>query len=157
MQPIYLICGVPGAGKSWAARQLKDKFEYVAHDRCWTHPYLTPGPEEDPKFPTGAKSTHFDVLLDRARKGERPIVSECPFAERELVENLRRTGINVVPVFVIEEPHVVARRYFQREHKTIPPQNLTRAVSIKERAKEWRSFHGTSEEVLNHLKGLSHG
>ncbi len=31
-QKIYLVCGVPGSGKTWVCKQLTDKFQYVAHD-----------------------------------------------------------------------------------------------------------------------------
>lgn len=154
MQPVYLICGVPASGKSWVCRQLKDKFNYVPHDRCWEHPTLKPKPgDEDGEWPPGAKSTHLQVL-SREVHGNKPIVTECPFGERILKDALDAQGIEVKAYFVVEKPQVVIDRYRQRQKRT-PPQNvITRATTIEQRADEWAAPKGTSEEVLNLLIGL---
>jgi hypothetical protein len=74
-----------------------------------------------------------------------------PFAERKLREDLEHAGIKVVPVFVIEPPEVVAKRYYTREGKPLHKAAITRATSIRDRAGEWSAFGGTSDEVLEHL------
>lgn len=155
MQDVYLIVGVSGSGKSWVARQLADKFNYVPHDRCWTHPHAKPAEGLDPKWgPPGCKSTHFESLLAAAKESALPVLSEVPFAERKLREDLEKEHVHVVPVFVIEPPEVIAKRYRQREGKDLAKPALSRAISIVDRAKEWNSFFGTSDEVLKHLKEL---
>lgn len=155
MQDVYLVCGVSGSGKSWVARQLADKFYYIPHDRCWTHPKAKPAEGLDPKWgPPGCKSTHFETLRDAARSAERAVLSEVPFAERKLREDLEALKINVIPVFVIEDPAVIAKRYRQREGKDLAKPALSRAISIIDRAREWRAFHGTSDEVLKYLQDL---
>lgn len=153
MQPIYLIIGVPGSGKSWVARQLKDKYHYVAHDRCWVHPTLSPPDgDEDCDWPSGAKSTHIQVLVREAEKAQKPILTECPFGERPLKEELESHGLKVIPIFVIEYPRIVADRYRKRTGRIIPQASLTRATTIVNRADEWQAERGTSQEVLEILR-----
>jgi gluconate kinase len=152
-QPVYLVCGVPGAGKTWVCRQLKHKFHYVPHDKCWEHPTEKPTPgEDDSAWVPGAKSTHLQELVKAANGANKPVISECPFGERPLKDALESCGIEVRPIFVVEEPHVVLHRYRTREGKT-PGQNvLTRANTIRARAEEWKAPQGTSEEILITLR-----
>ncbi len=155
MQPVYLVVGVSGSGKSWVCRQLGDKFTYVPHDRCWEHPLAKPSEGLDPKWgPPGSKSTHVKMILQAAEKAETPVITEVPFAERKLREDLEAKGAKVIPIFVIEEPNVVSDRYHKREGKPLQKAAITRATSILERAREWNAFSGTSDEVLKHLKDL---
>lgn len=162
-QVIYLVGGVSGAGKSWACRQVTEKFHYIPHDRCWAHPERNSwdpsqtwaaGMGDDSCYLPGAKSTHLEVLLEAAFIAERPILTECPFGERPLREALEEAGIPVVPVFVIEDPEVVAERYENREGEPLPKAAHTRARTIVGRAQEWGAFYGTSDEVLEHLREL---
>ena len=160
---IYLVCGVSGSGKSWACRQAAERFHYIPHDRCWVHPDK---PAWDPahvwaadlgdesRYLPGAKSNHLEVLIAAAKLASKPLLTECPFAERNLREGLEAAGLHVIPVFVIEKPSLVASRYLKREGKKIPQAALTRADSIRHRAHEWRAFSGTSSEVLAYLKGV---
>lgn len=150
--PIFLICGVPGSGKSWVCRQLSDKFKYVPHDRCWSHHTLKPGDGIDEKWPAGAISNHLETILEESSKNNKPLITEIPFGERKLRDDLEGRGLEVKPFFVIEAPHIVASRYQQREGKPIPKNVHTRATSIIDRAKEWNAPHGTSGEILNLLK-----
>lgn len=135
MQKVYLICGVPGSGKSWVCEQLKDKFEYVSND--------------------AHIGENFEkAIFHAAKTAEKPILADCPFGERVLRDHLLGERLNVVPVFIVESPDVVSKRYFQREHHS-PGQNvLTRCASIGARAAEWKAFRGTSEQVLEHLRSL---
>jgi len=98
---VYLICGVPGSGKTWVCEQLRDDFIYVPHDIYFTE-YLP------------------DVMLRHVEEyGDRrqAYVTECPFGERIAREQLEAAGFEVRPFFVIEEPDVVAQRYSKREGK----------------------------------------
>ncbi len=161
---LVLACGVSGCGKSWACRQCTGRFHYIPHDRCWVHPDK---PSWDPKtawaadmkdesrYLPGAKSNHFEVLLEATKIATKPVLTECPFGERPLREQLEAAGIEVIPVFVVEPPALVAERYQKREGKPIPNAAFTRAGNIIDRAREWGAFFGTSDEVLEHLRKLS--
>lgn len=164
MQKIILVCGVSGAGKSWACRQVAEKFHYIPHDRCWTYPNKTAWDPsalwaadlgDDSRYLPGAKSNHVEVLIEAAKIAKKPILTECPFSERTIREQLETAGLEVFPVFVIEPPDVVQARYEKREAKTIPKNVYTRASSIQSRADEWGSFWGSSDAVLKYLKNLS--
>ncbi len=135
MSKVILLCGVPGAGKSWVIGQLGDKYHYVSHDQ----------------IPTREKLVRHCFA---AAAGPRPVVVDCPFAERLLRDELEASGMQVVPVFIVEAPGVVARRYEQREGKPATKATLTRALSIIDRANEWGARYGTSAEILQHLLGL---
>jgi dephospho-CoA kinase len=139
MQPIYLICGVPGSGKSWVCEQLQDKYHYVRHDD-----------HHD-------KHTLISEVRHHATSAQKPILVDCPFAERELKEKLLQYGISVTPLFVIEPPDVVKRRYEAREKKPVAKNVMTRAVTIQDRAKEWNAIAGNSNEILKYLKDLTNG
>lgn len=131
---VYLLAGVPGSGKSSVCEQLRDKFFYVSHDKCGD--FLS------------------KVILDISKSQKKPILTDCPFAERKLKDELEAQGLDVIPVFIVEDPNVIARRYELREKKPASKATLTRASSILERAREWNAFHGTSDEVLNHLRSI---
>lgn len=131
---IYLICGVPGSGKTWVCERLIGKFTYVPHD-------------DHLKDFVGAVSR-------AAFASDLPILSECPFGERLLKEKLESEGFYVVPLFVVEQPSVIEQRYTARERKPFPKAHATRAMSIKERAIEWGAVHGSSDEILAYLKAI---
>ncbi len=135
MKPIYLICGVPGSGKSWVCEQLLNKFNYLPHDS-----YMGGG--------------YAEALRMVSRTSSVPVLADCPFAERKLRDDLGRMGIQVQPFFIIEEPSVIQKRYQDRESKPIPRQHLTRAMSIQDRADEWEAPSGTSEEILKILREI---
>lgn len=149
---VYLVCGVSGSGKSWLCRQLKDKFNYVPHDQCWTHPTKKPDKGEDSKWAKGATSTHVKTIVEEAKKSDKPVLTECPFGERIVKEELEKAGLKVFPIFVIEDPRTVRNRYLAREKKVPGPEVLTRAKTIIKRADEWGSERGTSQQVLEILQ-----
>lgn len=156
MATVYLVCGVSGSGKSWVCRQLSDKFKYIPHDRCWYHPDAKPAEGLDPKWgPKGSKSTHVETIVKEAKDSDKPIITEVPFAERQVREELEKAGLKVKAVFVIEDPDIIQKRYAEREKKALHKAAVTRATSIKDRAREWKSFMGKSDEVLRYLKGLN--
>jgi gluconate kinase len=134
---IYLLVGVPGSGKSWVADQVGEKFEYVRNDDFMKQ-----------------KGGYLTALIDRAQSAIKPILCEAPFSISELKDPLERAGHKVIPVFIIENPWVVAERYAKRENKLIPRGHLTRMETYRQRAEQWDSFKGTSSEVLEHLKSI---
>lgn len=134
MQPCYLICGVSGSGKTWVCKQLTEKYIYIPHDEHMRD--------------------IAQVVKKMCRDAMRPIVTECPFGERVLRGAFETNGVKVIPYFVIERPEVVAKRYYDREGKTLPKSAETRASTIIERAIEWNAPWGTSTEILSKLKTL---
>jgi hypothetical protein len=131
---IYLLCGVPGSGKTWVIDQLHN-IAHVDHDS-----------HSRQKLIATAKSLAY--------ASKKPIVIDCPFDERSLKAELEACGLEVIPIFIVEEPSVVEARYMKRERKA-PSQNvLTRANTIMNKVREWGAFYGTSNEVLTHLREL---
>ncbi len=144
-QSIYLICGVSGSGKSWICRQLRDKFTYVEHDKFYAPPS---------KMHVTMCNRLYQTALKDAAKGDKPVITECPFAERTLREDLEKAGFKVIPYFVIEPTSVVQHRYRTREGKEVSAAVITRSVTIRKRADEWDAPSGTSNEILAMLKRL---
>ena len=137
MQPIYLVVGVPGSGKSWCCEQLTEKFEYINHDG---YIYLKrPG-------------HYLKVVLEKAKTAEKPLLIEAPFSVNETKDPLEKAGYNVIPVFIIEPEPVLRARYLKREKKLIPQGHITRMQTYAKRANEWKAFRGTSAEVYEYLK-----
>lgn len=134
MKKVFLLVGVPSSGKSWIAKQLKDRFQYVSHDDHIDKDY-------------------YDAIVKHFKNSDpKPILIETPFGMTELSESLKSKGIKVIPVFIREHPTILAQRYAERDGKSIPKGHLTRQVTYGERAKELGAFIGTSQEVLKHLK-----
>lgn len=138
-QPIYLVIGVPGSGKSWCCEQLTDKFEYVHHDGFI---YLKqPG-------------AYLRAVLEKAAVATKPLLIEAPFSVSETVGPLEAAGYTVKQIFIIEPPEVVSMRYLKREGKYIPKGHLTRMNTYAERAKAFGTFAGPSTNVLEFLKAV---
>lgn len=136
MKNVYLICGVPGSGKTWVARQLEDKFNYIPNDDFIGKDYI-------------------QELFRAARNSDKPVLADCPFGERLVRDELERRGTPVVPVFIVENAQLIKKRYEARDKKPIPSAHITRAINLSKRAEEWRAFYGTSQEVLEHLRALA--
>lgn len=132
--PLYLVCGVSGSGKTWVCKQLKEKFAYVPHDMHY--------------------NGIIKACMTKAMGTDKPLITESPFGERLQKEDLERVGFHVIPVFVIEDPDLIAKRYIAREGKPIQKAAFTRAHTIINRAKEWNAFYGTSDEVLKYLEKI---
>src|SRR5262245_42204825 len=128
---VYLVIGVPGAGKTWLCKQLPSSFNYVPHDRCWTHPSgAKPGPKYPDWGPPGSKSTHLETIVKEAKASLKPVVTEVPFGERRLRDELVSRGLKVVPLFVVEDPDTVAKRYANRERRPLPPAAAARVSTM---------------------------
>ncbi len=134
MPKIYIVAGVPASGKSWVCDQLKDKFLYLRHDDI----------QDIDKYAA--------AINVKAKSQDQSILGDCPFAERVLGENLEKYGHKPEFIFISEEPYILHMRYAKRG-KELPKAHITRQASIKERAKEWGCFLGTSSLVLEYLKG----
>lgn len=134
MQPCYLICGVSGCGKTWVCKQLKDKFTYIPHDEHY--------------------NDFVPVIVRACLSSEKPVITECPFAERITKSSLEIHGVEVIPYFVIEPTQKIMKRYYEREGKMPPQAAVTRASTIINRAIEWQAEFGTSDEVLEKLRNV---
>jgi hypothetical protein len=80
------------------------------------------------------------------------MLTECPFAERILREQLEARGLTVIPVFIVELASVVQTRYLAQRGRELPKASATRATSIVNRADEWGAVRGTSQQVLDYLR-----
>lgn len=154
---IYLVCGVPGAGKTWVCRQVKDKYTYVPHDE-----YID--------------GTLIAALKRAAQHSEKPLLTECPFGERVLKARLEMHGFKVHPMFISEHLTVISNRWGGREVKSnsspgLAPKNSQREKlllplstisriknnSIETRAKEWNAPCGPSTYILEVLLNGDNG
>lgn len=143
IQTIHMVCGVPGSGKSWVCEQLTQQFTYVKHDD-----HIRKGP-----LATSATNALVSAVIAAATKGK-PVLVDCPFAERELRSKLEAVGLTVVPYFIIEPTEIVKSRYERREGRPLPQPSVTRSVTIQERAHEWRAIWGSSEVILARLRAV---
>ncbi len=136
-QAVILLCGVPASGKTWVIKRLKDRFATVENDQ-----YIAHG------------KNYLSDVVEHAARGKLPVIVDCPFGEREFKVALESRGLEVYPFFIVESPLVIAQRYQVREGKPASKNILTRADSIGARAEEWGVPHGTSDEILEHLREL---
>lgn len=139
MAKIYLVCGVPGSGKTYVCEKLRHKFEYIHHDG-YIH-------LQNPQ-------AYLMEILRKANNPDKPLLIEAPFSISRTKDPLEAAGHEVIPVFIIEDPQVLSTRYRNRENKQIPQQHLTRMNTFAQRAHDWKSFRGTSDEVLEYLSAL---
>ncbi len=131
-QPIYLIVGTPGSGKTWVMDQLKDKFDILRHDDYGEFKY------------------YAKAIYQLQSVADKPILIETPFSVSQFM-----AALEVTPVFIIESDEVTRTRYETREGKPIPKGHLTRIQTYIDRAEELNAFSGTSAEVLAHLQKLA--
>lgn len=134
-QIIYLIVGAPGSGKTWVAKQLGDKFNYVPHDDYTDGDYVK-------------------ALINAGRVSRLPVLAETPFSVTQIIDPVRKAGIDIKPVFILESPHTTQSRYEKREGKPIPQGHLTRIETYRKRAKELRAPSGTSKDILDYLRSI---
>lgn len=135
MREVVLVCGVPGSGKSWVCQKLDGYlYEYVSHDTYREQINLV---------------KHIRELS--SKDCDRPILVDCPFAERSLRDSLLELGIAVKPYFIVEPTEVVQNRYLTREGRELPQASVTRSKTILNRANEWEAPRGTSEEIYEML------
>lgn len=136
MKKAYMVIGCPGSGKSWVCDQLKDAFDYVHHDL----------------YIGMAGDTYVKEIMKRASDATKPLLIEAPFSVSQIKDPLEAAGLKITPVFIQEDRGIISDRYMKRENKEIPKGHLTRQETYRQRADEWKSFKGTSSQVLEHLK-----
>jgi hypothetical protein len=130
---IYLLVGVPGSGKTWVCNQLKHLYTHIAHDDY-------------------QKGGYIEAILE-AIPSSKPLLIETPFSMSKVFGPLIDKGLAVECVFMLERHSVLKARYMAREGKEIPKGHLTRQDTYKQRAEASEAFYGSSEEVLEYLKG----
>lgn len=137
---IYLVVGVPGSGKTWVCNQLEGAFHLIRHDQF---------------IFVNQPGAYLKEVLKQAPIAIRPLLIEAPFSVSEIKDPLERAGHKVIPIFIIEDDKTLGDRYLKRENRIIPQGHLTRTKTYLNRAKELGAFFGTSNEVLNYLKGVA--
>jgi gluconate kinase len=140
-QQVYMIVAVPGSGKTWITNQIADRFTFVHHDGYIGH--------------INQPDAYVRAILKKADDATKPILIEAPFSMSQIQGPLEKAGYQVNPVFIQENPDVIARRYSNREGKPIPKGHLTRMKTYAQRAKQSGGFAGTSQQVLEYLKSVS--
>lgn len=129
---IYLICGAPGSGKTWVAKQLADKATWVPHDKH-------------------AVGEYYKALLAADGQGKQ-VIGEAPFRASVLIGQLQKAGAKVQPIYISEPDSVIAERYAQREGKPIPTQHLRTNARYASRAPK-----SSSSGVLKALRAALDG
>ena len=140
-QTVHLLCGVPGSGKTWVANKLttsshnEARFMYIPHDEHQVDQY-------------------YLYLVQAAKRGTVPVLAEAPFRVSVLIEELERFGLEVKTYYITDDESVIKARYEARSHKPFPKQHSSNLARYN--ARQW-DVRGTSDQILNHLKGLIHG
>lgn len=134
MQEIHLIVGVPGSGKTWVINQL-DKDPTL--EEC----YL-PVPHDNHSV-----EEYHKVLIDCAKRGEWPVIAECPFRASVLVEQLEKAGCIVNIYYLIEDLDETIARYELRDRKAYPKMHITNFFKYSQRSPRY-----TQIELLKALK-----
>ena len=133
---IYIVCGVPGSGKTWVLSHLEkvskdtsSRVSFVHHDDFIGRPDA------------------FRSEILRWHLGGDHVVADCPLQVRGLLAT-----ISAIPVFVIPDPVITAAQYEYRERRAIPKQHLGRIPHMRKLASDYGAFVGDSTNVLKHLK-----
>lgn len=137
--PVYIIVGSPGSGKSWVMNQLKARFHVIEQDD-----FINKRPKYNLALITAAESQTV----------KNPILTNTPFGVSDLMAFLEQNGVQARPVFLVEPEQVLRDRYRARSGKEIPVGHVTRQLTYRDRAEELGAFIGTSTQVLAHLKGV---
>lgn len=127
---IHLLCGVPGSGKTWVAKQLS-QFNHLPHD----------------DYPVAIYHSH----LIRAARETKPVLAEAPFRISILIEQLREHNIPVKTYYITDAEHLIKKRYEARDQKPYPKQHSTNLKKYDLR--DW-DFKGTPEQILNILRSV---
>lgn len=128
---LYMVAACSGSGKSWVCKQLTDKFDYVSYDDT-------------------RKKEHLDRLLSPSDKPKLydPPIKISTFFKRH------SDKFDIHAVFILEEDDVVKARVESRggewtEHIS------KRNAAMRKRFDKYGDFAGTSQQVLDYLKGLN--
>jgi group I intron endonuclease len=125
---LYLICGVPGAGKSWVCNQLTN-CSYISFDG-------------------NSKKDHLE-LLQKAGESGLPVCYDPTF---KISTFIKRHGhlFNIKAVFIIESDETLKQRIAGRGGEWTD--SLTKRIKqITKRSEKYGVFSGTSNEVLSYM------
>lgn len=151
MQPVYLLFGVSGSGKTWICQRLSTSFHYIPHDVCWILDGKGPSSPDEP-WPTGAISTHRQAIAIAAKVATKPVLTECPFGERGLTWHLRdNCHLKVHPYGIVEDGETCNARHIAREGTPLSRSTLSRAKGMAATASELSAPYGTAVAVLELL------
>lgn len=104
MKPIYIIAAVPGSGKTHIINQL-------AKDSSLEGRYL-PILHDDYSV-----EDYHKVLIDCSKRGDCPVIGECPFRASVLEEQLKSAGCSVKTFYLVEDLSLTVKRYEGRTNK----------------------------------------
>lgn len=138
MRRVYAVIGCPGSGKTWICDQVKENFNFVHHDL----------------YIGMAEGRYVEAILEAAPKSDRPLLIEIPFSINTITTPLRDAGFEIVHLIIQEPPLTIAGRYYNREKKKIPQGHLTRMNTYNARALENGWLRGSTEHILEILKGV---
>jgi guanylate kinase len=126
---LFLVCGVPGAGKSWVCNQLTN-CTYISFDGT-------------------KKKDHLQLLIEAGRLPQ-PIVFDPTFKISTLI---KRYGdiFDIKPVFILESELTLKKRIADRGGEWTTSLDK-RIIQIGKRAEKYGIFSGTSSEVLDFMK-----
>lgn len=130
-QVVHLLCGVPGSGKTWIARQLP-QFTYIPHD----------------DYPV---ANYAQALVNASQTSTKPILAEAPFRISILIDQIRMRNIKVITYYIQEPEQTIRQRYEQRDLKPFPKQHQSNLNRYNQRPWDHR---GTSQLILNLLKSI---
>jgi DNA-binding CsgD family transcriptional regulator len=126
---VYMLIGAPAAGKSWIAKQLLDKFDYISYD-------------------DNKKKKHLDLLRTPSNK---PKLYDPTFKISTIIRR-HSDEFNFIIIAIEESEEVLRERINSRNGKwtdTI----LKRNIQIRKRFEKYGNggMIGTSNDVLNYL------
>lgn len=128
MQPIHLIIGVPGSGKTHICKQLEKDYCWVKHDQ----------------YPVGY---YYKAIAQAAKYGDMPVLAECPFRATVLIEQLEKlAGCKVLKYYLVEDLKMTRERYETRTGKAFPQMHMTNYKKYRDRFPQY-----TQESLLKEL------
>lgn len=147
-QPVYLLVGVPGVGKTYVTDRVGEGFEVVPHDS-----FIEEGKDDH-------NDRYVKGILKALETAKKPLIAEAPFSVSSIKDPLEAAGARVVPVILYEDRHTLAERYRndpKRKGTEIPKGHLSRMETFRRRQGEYNAFMGNSAEVLAYLKDQAGG
>ena len=128
---IFFLCGQSGAGKTYVANQLKDKFEVIHYDSC---------------------RSNLIETINIASKSTKPILLDIPNLISTYYKEL--FGLyQIEMLFIIEDVSTIKNRILSRGGK-ITHSIEKRYKRMKSLYKKYGSYKATSDEMLNYLNNL---
>jgi len=129
---IYLLVGAPGAGKSWVANQLLNKFHYVSFDG-------------------NSKKDHLTLLRQPL---SRPFIYDPTFKISTFIR--RHSDEFDITLIAIKEDESILRARIAKRNGKWTDTIMKRNTQIQKRFDKYGvgGFIGTSQQVLDYLREL---